>query len=473
MLVILSDLHFCDETAMERNVHADDFRIMMNEIYDLAREYLVRDERRRQLDIVLLGDIFDLLRTERWFRDRQGQPVPLSVRPWAGAEVLDRPEHRPETLAHARAIAREIIAQNDEVLRLLRGEGLTPPPDCQVRRIYVPGNHDRLYLHDAELRRLLREALGSVDETALAHEGIHQHRLVLPRYGLLCRHGHEWDRWNFERHDGGPPSQYRDDEYLYTPIGDPITTELVARLPYELRRRLAEHPAFKDRPELDRVYARMQCIEDVRPLMACFYWITYEARRLHGRLEPAQARALRDTLSESLIDISRAFQELAYYQVWRERHDRLGRLDEADILQTVLLILSQFHWIRLEDLANLYGAADRVWSLFGSDVHADGAAQEDLSALDDRGMRHVVYGHTHEPLQTALRTGPTLDLYLNSGTWRRRQYLCGDRSGFIGWQHLSYLVFYDEQEIQGLGLHDHHGPGYERWTGTRARGQPR
>ena len=43
------------------------------------------------LDLVFLGDVFDLLRTERWFVSPSGQPVPVEERPWGSAEVLDDP----------------------------------------------------------------------------------------------------------------------------------------------------------------------------------------------------------------------------------------------------------------------------------------------------------------------------------------------------------------------------------------------
>src|SRR5262245_779654 len=118
MLVIVSDLHFCDGTATPSNVQPGAFTMLLGEIYGLARRNKVQD-----LEILFLGDVFDLLRTERWFYDRQGRPVPLGLRPWATAAALDRQRHSQATLDHALAIAEEIVEKNQNALAALRGDG--------------------------------------------------------------------------------------------------------------------------------------------------------------------------------------------------------------------------------------------------------------------------------------------------------------------------------------------------------------
>src|SRR5258706_9404516 len=103
----------------------------------------------------------------------------------------------------------------------------------------------------------------------------------MPRYGLLARHGHEWDLFNFQRFDPAKkPSDYSDADYLATPIGDPITTELVAALPYELDRRLAAMGVMERDGARARVVERMKAIEDVRPLMAALQWPFYQAGQI-------------------------------------------------------------------------------------------------------------------------------------------------------------------------------------------------
>ena len=68
MLVIVSDLHLCDGTAYPQNVTAGSFALLQGDIYQLAERYGAK-----QLDIVFLGDVFDLLRTEQWFAAPEGE----------------------------------------------------------------------------------------------------------------------------------------------------------------------------------------------------------------------------------------------------------------------------------------------------------------------------------------------------------------------------------------------------------------
>ena len=75
------------------------------------------------------------------------------------------------------------------------------------------------------------------------------------------------------------------------------------------------------------------------------------------------------------------------------------------------------------------------------------------------------YGHTHEPLQTPVRTLKTPEgikqyIYLNTGTWRTRYHKCKEGLGFIGWKNLTYTVFYtkDERELDF--------PSFSTWTGS-------
>src|SRR5437016_5721665 len=117
MLVIISDLHLCDGTAYPQNVTPSSFGLLQSDIYGLAKRY-----RAKNLDLVFLGDVFDLLRTERWFEDAAGATVPLAERPWGADGAIDGQKPPEPTLARARAILDGIIARNVEVLAALRGE---------------------------------------------------------------------------------------------------------------------------------------------------------------------------------------------------------------------------------------------------------------------------------------------------------------------------------------------------------------
>jgi UDP-2,3-diacylglucosamine pyrophosphatase LpxH len=466
MLAIISDLHFCDGTATDRNVDPKAFALALSDIYETASTLATARGAGAHLDIVFLGDVFDFLRTERWFETREGVAVPLEDRPWGSASALDSGTAPPATIARAHAILDEILTENEEALATLRGERGAQPTNVDVRRIYFPGNHDRLYLHDARLRDRCRAALGTVDETTLSDEGIYAHHLAMKQYGLLARHGHEWDDWNFERYTGAPPSHYADADYLVTPIGDPITTELAARLPYELAKNLTS--TCLDITEQAAVVARMQHIEDVRPLLASFHWAYYEANRIHQSFADARKKAdIAGALNATVRTLATDFKNLDYFKAWRQRHHRLLHLDSAAELEVILEALTV---VNIESVGTIAQLFERFTGKSEPrDTCRDGAALEDLRSIGTTGLRFVVYGHTHDALQVALHADAAQDIYLNSGTFRSAVFRTDDQQGFIGWDRMTYLSFFTEEEMSTFSGTKHTGPGFSSWTGDRNR----
>jgi UDP-2,3-diacylglucosamine pyrophosphatase LpxH len=468
MLAIISDLHFCDGTATEKNVNPKAFELALGEIYTLAAEVARKRDRPTRLDLVLLGDVFDLLRTERWFEDRDGVPVPLSERPWGSVKALDRAVAAPAVIARASLILDEILTENAAALGMLRGESAPPPTGVEVRRLYLPGNHDRLYLHDATIAARIRAALGAVDPAGLEAEGIFPRRLEMSRYGLLARHGHEWDEWNFESfRAGAAPAEYADQDYLPTPIGDPIATELAARLPYEIRGRLADSKRVTPE-EREHIYHRMQRIEDVRPLLASFQWAYYEADRLDGTMGLASAAEVRQVVDATVKDLADRFRNLDFFKAWVDKHNRALRIDSADLLKAALYGLSRVSFASGLRVANRFeGLLSRSEP---RDTCRQGAAREDLRTVGRRGLRFVAYGHTHSPLEVALAaSNGTSNVYLNSGTFRQGVFRTDDKRGFIGWERLTFLCFFAEDEVEAGGDQARFGPSFTTWTGARAQ----
>lgn len=466
MLAIISDLHFCDGSATEKNVHPKAFALALEEIYDQAR-WLAEKRGKADLDLVLLGDVFDLLRTERWFEDRSGASVPLSERPWGTADALAGARPSAAVLERARGILAEVVAQNDDALSILRGESAcVPPPNVDVRRILLMGNHDRLALHDEALHAGMRKALGAVDEGTLGAEGIYLHRLEMPQYNLLARHGHEWDHWNFESfRDDASAADYTDEEYLPAPIGDPITTELAARLPFEIKKRLADSPDLSDEEKLE-IYHRMQHIEDVRPVFASLPWIYQEAGRLDRAYGAEKARVVQRALEDATRHVVGEFRNLDFFKAWSDKHHRLFRLDPPKQLG---LLLDALSIASVNTVAQIAQAVSGSGDDDGARYRA-GAARE--ARVGDKGFRFVVYGHTHGATRAALSAGDTTeDAYLNTGTFRRRVYRTEDKSGYVSSEYLSYLCFFREDEAATWRGADPRlvGPGYLEWTGTRSR----
>lgn len=63
MLVFISDLHFVDETAGKHNIPTSAFENFLTNV-----EVRADKAKAKELKIAFLGDIFDILRTEEWFR---------------------------------------------------------------------------------------------------------------------------------------------------------------------------------------------------------------------------------------------------------------------------------------------------------------------------------------------------------------------------------------------------------------------
>ncbi|MFA4903754.1 MAG: metallophosphoesterase [Desulfobaccales bacterium] len=230
MLVFISDLHFVDGSAGEHNIP---YRALEYFFDDLAAIANKPSNDIKEITLVLLGDIFDLLRTENWF------DYPVDERPWGANE--------PAIEVHAQTLFDAIVNHNENqeddkqqkwrTFQRFR-QGLADLPnrcnlDADVRLFYLPGNHDRLVNRYSSLRQKVCDCLGIPPVW-------HDPKNFFPNtyedlaYGVFARHGHEYDKYNYE---GG--IAYTWDDYQRVPIGDPITTELVARLPYVLARRLA------------------------------------------------------------------------------------------------------------------------------------------------------------------------------------------------------------------------------------------
>ena len=77
MLVFVSDLHFVDGTAGEHNLPSLAFEYFFDDLAAIANK---PSNDIKEIKLVFLGDIFDLLRTEKWF------DYPADERPWGNNE---------------------------------------------------------------------------------------------------------------------------------------------------------------------------------------------------------------------------------------------------------------------------------------------------------------------------------------------------------------------------------------------------
>jgi UDP-2,3-diacylglucosamine pyrophosphatase LpxH len=432
MLVFISDLHFVDGSAGEHNLSTRAFEYFFDDLVAIATK---PSNDVKEIKIVLLGDIFDLLRTENWF----GYPV--DERPWGTND------HAIEV--HALTLFDLIVEANQPTFQVIRQNRADLKNRCQLadeaRMFYLPGNHDRLVNSYPSLRKKVIDCLGfpaawqnPADPFPHTYEDL--------AYGVFARHGHEYDKYNYE---GG--ATYTLNDYQRVPIGDPITTELVAKLPYTLAQHLDRVP---DLPPEDRLAIKrnFQEIENVRPLSSIIEWLLYQVR---------QSRTLKEVIEDTVQEVITGFDNLDFVKGWYARHDKwLDWRDEADKIQAFLFLLRHFKLDRTEALWDLAMQAKDYF--LKDDLLA--AAPQEYFHLDPR-LRYVVYGHTHDPLVSAVRSTPgnpypLEQVYLNTGTWRGRFFKASQNDSFIPWKNMTWVIFYRP------GERNNPFPVFETWTGS-------
>jgi UDP-2,3-diacylglucosamine pyrophosphatase LpxH len=429
MLILISDLHFVDGTAGNHNVPTEAFGIFFRNIAGITRRLQETGRRIQEIKMVFLGDIFDLLRTVKWFDHAEDE------RPWGS--------HEKDIETHANTIFDGIIDKNQETFNLFHGNlksqfGLPFEPE----RIYIPGNHDRLCDTYDSLRKKVCKWLKIRKRDSRPFD----HYLEEIDYGVFARHGHEHDKFNYE---GG--ISYRHQDYMRVPIGDPVTTELVTRLPYVLKEKIDALPLKPE--EKETLVRNFQEIDNVRPLSAVIEWLLYQVKK---------DLTLKEIIEDSVDEVIRGFNKLKFVERWYNHHDKwTDWWDEADKIQSVLWLIEKF---RIFPSEKILAYLEKIRNpLVEHDDLLEGASKE-YARLDGR-IQYVVYGHTHEPLQVPLkvledRQGRKEQVYLNTGTWRIRHQKAREGLGFMSFKNLTYVIFYKREE-RGTDF-----PSFETWRGT-------
>ncbi len=249
MLVVISDIHFVDGTAGEHNLPYGAFEsVFLSDIASLAKE-----KEAKEIRLLLLGDIVDVTRSEQWF------DLKLRDRPWGANGLADIPtpkvgsvteEKALEILGHvsnddlkepkppASLAKNTVLYKNWETFKLFREFkqdfetkfGI----DIPIEIIYVVGNHDRLCNLYPSVRNNLQKILGLTMNSRTVSGDVNGEWRYLydfkdETYGVYARHGHQFDAWNY-----GGRNDYTPEGHLQAPIGDVLTTEFAAKIPWML-----------------------------------------------------------------------------------------------------------------------------------------------------------------------------------------------------------------------------------------------
>jgi UDP-2,3-diacylglucosamine pyrophosphatase LpxH len=444
MLAIISDLHLTDGTTgiLFPPAAVD---VLCDRLCDLAWRASWRADGTyrpiERIDLVLLGDILDLISSRRWLQ--------MPCRPW------DDP-HLAAVSDTVGGIVDEILRRNVDAIRTLRGlatEGTVslPPATASGQPVleaeelpvavcihYMVGNRD-WPLH-----------LGGTAYDLIRHKVTHHLGLVTPynrpfphaadecpelfdtlrRHRVLARHGDLYD-----------PLSYALDRDSAS-VSDVLAIELVARFVQHAEGELGDQLNPATRMALAE-------LEQVRPMLLAGSY-------LDGALQRTASPALRGR-------IKRMWDYMVDQVLCLDALRRLGGIDSGELTDALAAALKIGRrdgqgWIRrtLEFLERLQGTQ-------GLSLVPHALAEADFR---NRRARHIVYGHTHHPemvpLDASHADGFVLSqTYFNAGSWRRRyqptQMLMGQPELAVS-DSFSLLCFYQGDERGGRT--------YETWTGT-------
>lgn len=472
MLVVISDLHFSDGTAGEHNLHESAFKdVFLSDIASLAK-----DKECKEIKILLLGDIIDLIRSEQWF------DVDLSDRPWGSNGLSDIPIPRSASITDRQSMKilghvsdaeltnpkqppslekDTVLYKNWETFKFFREFKLelqNKSMDIPVQIIYVPGNHDRLCNLYPSLRKELQKMLGiTIDMNTIEGDPQSDWRFRYDftdeDYGVYARHGHQYDPWNYAS------TNLRFEDHLKVPIGDVITTEFAAKIPWMASRSRDKHPEIKD-----DLIKNLKDIDNVRPLSSVLEWIYY-------RIKKEDSGPIRKVIEHVLDEVVKGLLDIELVQKWRcpKTH-----WDEA------LRALSS-PWLRwlskdlvdklsTEDLLPLFMGMDEGAQVPEKDIYTQAAFNQERIWRENENIQFILYGHTHVPLQRPLDGEGNEVFYLNTGTWRNRMYKTVglDRSpDFVELKQMTYTIFYrKDEDLKGKKADT---LSFDVWTGAKKK----
>jgi len=465
MLVIISDLHLTDGTSGE-TIHPGAFRIFRSHLRELAYKASKRStgvyQPITQIDLVLLGDILDIIRSNKWSMEQPGEPG--YVRPWHDPQSPDFinkvSQINEATLTHnaaALGVFKRLSEQGISLPNAKNGYPATNVGDLassdrvpvKVNIYYLVGNHDWFYHLPGSAYDQIRETV--VDRIGLAHSAnqpFPHDPTELPAlmetyraHKLFARHGDIYDPINYNIQTGRNSSS----------LGDVVVVELLNRFPVVVEQELGDKlptPFLEGLKELD----------NVRPNIITPIWVNGLMR--HCYIEGKLAQQIQE-IWNGLAD---QFLQLDFVR----EQDGLNPFDEVDKLQ-FMLKFSQI--LSFESLSRLLGWAINQKTLAGwidnlssGSSYATHAMTED--AFVNRWANYIVYGHTHHhqtvPLDVSrVRGRPFQQLYFNSGTWRQVHDLANVEpraEEFIGYYVMTYLAFFKADERRGRG--------FETWSGA-------
>lgn len=457
MLVIISDTHLSDGTTGD-SIRMEAFRDFRQRLRDIAYDASWRADGSykpiEEFDLVLLGDFLDIIRSTGWLVE---DGVESTVRPWS--------DWRSQVFIDiVSAISAAILRNNAGSLAVLKsltdGKTITLPPatsegrpaathwepdspdrlPVKVHIHCLVGNHDWFYhLPGApydRLRQTVIDAIGCENPAGspFPHDPYESDtiRRTYDQHHVFARHGDVYDPYNFAGN--------RDEASL----GDAVVVELIDRFAMTVKEDLGSQlPAT--------CIDGLKEIDNLRPTSAIPIWILdWLAKTCPDSALQNKIKDIWDELIEHLFKIDFV----------RQMHSWLHPFDGVDRLKAGLTFAAG---LLHANLARFFGSIEALDATHIPSYSRYAVREE---AFQNRNARFIVYGHTHyyelAPLASTVMGGKILDqIYVNSGTWRPYHELARchpELEQFVGYQVMTYLVFFKDGECQGRS--------FESWCGS-------
>ena len=384
MIVVISDIHLNDGTVCT-GTDAGAAELFWENLRDQVDRAGHRSDGSIKpvdtVDLILLGDIFDFIRSNRWLAE--------CARPWDPINAI---------VPTVSAICEDIIATNSEFLAVFKENAQKPIKvtggEVTVNVHYMVGNHDWMLwasvpaMHD--VRKRIVEVMGlskTVGRQFCWTIGENQYlETQCLKHRTYVQHGDMHDSVNYHAWQGRGAAS----------LGDAIVIELVTAWPRKALELVAQRSPNHSLSA--QTVERIKEIDNVRPSSQA---AVYARRVIESLTDPIHRAALSDALKECTSAITKT--EI-YRRVLKNN-------------PTVALQIAALNWLQPFVPTPVMSAITWVADLFDTG-YATAASKEKW--VDTNWCDFVVYGHTHVAEVTGIGA-PMLGkqkIYINSATWR-------------------------------------------------------
>jgi UDP-2,3-diacylglucosamine pyrophosphatase LpxH len=445
LLVIFSDIHLTDESTAV-NVAPEAFDILSDEIRDNAI-----NKKAKEVRIILLGDIFDLVRTDHWLK------LQLNERPWNGK--LDKytgMNTNPAVETHFNKLLTDILeTDSGKAFIKMLNEIKKPVIDVPVIITYVIGNHDRAFNNYDSLKSLLTKKLNGIDKIEFVNSYFSN------EYATLCRHGNEYDENNYgyslynvllkEAGKDTIKDRFNENIYKVITIGEVITCELMSGLIYRVNNKL------KDK----RFTKLLMDLNNVRPMLNMFSWLYWYGKDLTAKKKNAIMNSFIKSLKAVVeTDLANEWTKIANFSI-------LFKRDLIDNFKILLKIVDDKKFDEVSKYIEIAKFKEKHWP--EKDYCKEGAKFE-WGNPKYENIQHVFFGHTHESRNDFFegKKDNIVKMYINTGTYLPYITQTEDGESFAEAYQMTMAFVYSEDEDKN-GKTDKPSPSLDIWNGIKRK----